>query len=138
MKTYTSLNLIQEDLKKGNISCISLVEYYLANITSKAHLNALVEVYEEEARNKALQIDQKIKNGTAGKLAGLIVSIKDVLSYTDHHLNGGSKILDGFVAQYTGTAVEKLLKEDAIIIGRNNCDEFAMGSSNENSAFGMF
>src|SRR5690606_2813209 len=72
----------------------------------------------------------------AGKLAGLVVALKDVLSHDRHPLQAGSKILDGFIAQYNGTAVQRLLDEDAIIIGRNNCDEFAMGSSNENSVFG--
>ncbi|MEQ9415085.1 MAG: Asp-tRNA(Asn)/Glu-tRNA(Gln) amidotransferase subunit GatA, partial [Cyclobacteriaceae bacterium] len=93
-------------------------------------------VYENEALKKASEVDQKIKNGTAGKLAGLVVGLKDVFSHTDHPLQASSKILDGFVAQYNATIVERLLNEDAIIIGRQNCDEFAMGSSNENSAFG--
>lgn len=136
MNTYTSLNLIQKDLKKGEISCTSLVEFYLSNIESKHYLNALLEVYSNEARAQALIIDKKIAKGTAGKLAGLVITIKDVLSHVGHKQSASSSILDGFEAQYTGTAVERLLNEDAIIIGRNNCDEFAMGSSNENSAFG--
>lgn len=136
MNTYTSLNLIQKDLKKGEISCTSLVEFYLSNIESKHYLNALLEVYSNEARAQALIIDKKISNGTAGKLAGLVITIKDVLSHVGHKQSAASSILEGFEAQYTGTAVERLLNEDAIIIGRNNCDEFAMGSSNENSAFG--
>jgi aspartyl-tRNA(Asn)/glutamyl-tRNA(Gln) amidotransferase subunit A len=93
-------------------------------------------VYGEEALSRAVQIDQKIKEGKAGKLAGLVVGLKDVLAYQDHPLQASSKILNGFISQYNGTAVQRLLDEDAIIIGRQNCDEFAMGSSNENSAFG--
>ena len=93
-------------------------------------------MYEEEALSQATTIDQKIKTGTAGKLAGLVVGLKDVLAYKDHPLQASSKILDGFISQYNATAVQRLLDEDAIIIGRQNCDEFAMGSSNENSAFG--
>jgi aspartyl-tRNA(Asn)/glutamyl-tRNA(Gln) amidotransferase subunit A len=93
-------------------------------------------VYEEEALTRAVAVDKKIKQGTAGKLAGLVVSLKDVLSHKDHPMQAASKILDGFLAQYNGTAVQRLLDEDAIIIGRTNCDEFGMGSSNENSAFG--
>lgn len=95
-----------------------------------------LDVYEKEARERALFVDSKIKHGTAGKLAGLVVGLKDVLSYKDHPLQASSKILNGYVCQYTATAVQRLLEEDAIIIGRQNCDEFAMGSSNENSAFG--
>ncbi len=108
----------------------------MANIDKKKHLNVFLTVYEKEAREKALQVDSKIQKGTAGKLAGLIVGLKDVLSYKDHPVQASSKILNGYVCQYTATAVQRLLDEDAIIIGRQNCDEFAMGSSNENSAFG--
>lgn len=95
-----------------------------------------LSVYGEEALNRAALVDKKISENKAGKLAGLVVGIKDVLAYQDHPLQASSKILDGFTAQFTATAVQKLLDEDAIIIGRQNCDEFAMGSSNENSAFG--
>jgi aspartyl-tRNA(Asn)/glutamyl-tRNA(Gln) amidotransferase subunit A len=136
LKKYTSLNLIQEDLKNGIITCSSLVDYYLKNIHEKKYLNALVEVYEIEAKNKAKEIDAKLKQGTAGKLAGMIVTLKDVLCHTDHTLQAGSKILNNFESQFNGTAVQKLLDQDVIVIGRNNCDEFAMGSSNENSSFG--
>jgi len=93
-------------------------------------------VYEDEALARAKEIDEKLKNGTAGKLAGLVVGLKDVISYKGHPLQAGSKILDSYISPYNATVVERLLKEDAIIIGRQNCDEFAMGSSNENSSFG--
>lgn len=118
------------------ITCRSLVAYYLTNIEANAHLNAFLEVYSEEALAKAEAIDQKLANGTAGKLAGLVIGLKDVLCYTDHKLQASSKILGDFESQFTGTAIQRLIEEDAIIIGRQNCDEFAMGSSNENSAFG--
>lgn len=108
----------------------------MTNIEKKKHLNVFLSVYDQEAREKALQVDHKIKNRTAGKLAGLVVGLKDVLSYKDHPVQASSKILDGFICQFTATAVQRLLDEDAIVIGRQNCDEFAMGSSNENSAFG--
>ncbi|MFO7257282.1 MAG: amidase family protein, partial [Bacteroidota bacterium] len=136
MHTHATLRDIQHELKRGTLSCKALVRQHLDIIHTHAHLNAFLSVYEEEALARAEQIDQKIKSNTAGKLAGLVVGIKDVLSYKDHPLQAGSRILDGFVAQYTATAVQRLLDEDAIIIGRQNCDEFAMGSSNENSAFG--
>lgn len=95
-----------------------------------------LSVFEEEALNRAEAIDKRISSNKAGKLAGLVVGIKDVLAYQDHPLQAASKILDGFTSQFTATAVQRLIDEDAIIIGRQNCDEFAMGSSNENSAFG--
>lgn len=136
MKTYATLRDIQHDLQQGILSTQDLVRYHLENIKKKAHLNAFLSVYEEEALIRAQEVDAKIKAGTAGKLAGLVVGLKDVLAYQDHPLQASSKILDGFISQFNGTAVQRLLDEDAIIIGRQNCDEFAMGSSNENSAFG--
>ena len=66
----------------------------------------------------------------------MIVAIKDNLCYENHFVTASSKILEGFKSNYSATAVERLLKEDAIIIGRVNCDEFAMGSTNKNSVYG--
>jgi aspartyl-tRNA(Asn)/glutamyl-tRNA(Gln) amidotransferase subunit A len=136
LKHYVDFFDIQKDLKEGTLTCVERVQFHLDNITRKQHLNAILSVYAEEALTRASEIDKKIKTGTAGKLAGLVVGLKDVLAYKDHPLQAGSKILDGFISQFNATAVQRLLNEDAIIIGRQNCDEFAMGSSNENSAFG--
>lgn len=136
MKHIGTLKKIQKQLNNGTLTCSALVSYYLRNIEEKAHLNAFVEVYADEARKRAEEIDQRIKDGTAGKLAGLVVGIKDVICYEDHAIQAASHILEGFESQFSATAVVRLLAEDAIIIGRNNCDEFAMGSSNENSWFG--
>ena len=136
MKTYATLREIQHDLQQGVLSTQDLVRYHLENIRKKAHLNAFLGVYEDEALMRATEVDKKIRAGKAGKLAGLVVGLKDVLAYKDHPLQASSKVLDGFISQFNGTAVQRLIDEDAIIIGRQNCDEFAMGSSNENSAFG--
>jgi aspartyl-tRNA(Asn)/glutamyl-tRNA(Gln) amidotransferase subunit A len=136
LKTYATFREIQNDLQRGAITCQDLVRHHLHHIHQKSHLNAFLDVYEEEALKRASEVDQKIKQGKAGKLAGLVVGLKDVLAYKDHPLQASSKILNGFISQYNATAVQKLLDEDAIVIGRQNCDEFAMGSSNENSAFG--
>ena len=134
---YTTLKSIQADLYAGEISCREMVEFYLKNIKEKNQkLNAFLSVYEEESLQKADEIDLKIKNNTAGKLAGMVLGIKDLLCYKDHLSQAGSKILDGFESQFNATAVQRVLDEDAIIIGRQNCDEFGMGSTNENSAFG--
>jgi aspartyl-tRNA(Asn)/glutamyl-tRNA(Gln) amidotransferase subunit A len=136
LRTYNSLKDIQYDIREGKTSCAQLVDFYISNIRQKAYLNAFLEVFEEDARNKALTIDQKIKVGQAGQLAGMVMAIKDVLCYENHRMQCSSRILDGFQSQFSATAIERLIREDAIIIGRTNCDEFAMGSSNENSAFG--
>lgn len=138
LKKYSSFADVQPDILSQKISCVTLVSYYLQNIELRnAELNVFTSVYAEEAQKQALLVDEKIKNGTQGKLAGLVVGIKDVLAYKNHPLQASSKILDGFISQFTATAVQKLLDEDAIIIGRQNCDEFAMGSSNENSVYGI-
>lgn len=136
MKRFDSLSEVRNEIQAGKLSCEQLVTYYLTNIEQKKHLNAFLEVYKEEALSAAKLVDQKIKAGTAGRLAGMVVGIKDVISHRGHGLQAASKILDGFQAQFNATAIDRLLQEDAIIIGRQNCDEFAMGSSNENSAFG--
>ena len=136
MENLNSFSEIRELLEEGKITCEALVNHYLENIQQNNHLNAFVEVYEEEARSQAKALDQKIREGNAGSLAGLVVAVKDVISHQGHDLNCGSDILKGFEAQFNATPVQRLLDEDAIIIGRTNCDEFGMGSSNENSAFG--
>jgi len=136
LKAYPDYPSLRHDLNAGLETCTHRVKYHLSQIRAKQHLNAFLEVYEDEALAQATAIDQKIKNGNAGKLAGLVVGLKDVLSYRGHTLQAGSKILAGYVASYNATAVQRLLEEDAIIIGRQNCDEFAMGSSNENPTFG--
>ncbi len=136
MEKYRSFDEIQFALKNGNSDCRSIVTYYLQNIQTKAHLNAFVEVYAHSALEKAAEVDLKIANGTAGKLAGMVIGIKDILNYEGHACTAGSKILEGYIAQFTATAVQRLLDEDAIVIGRLNCDEFGMGSSNEHSIHG--
>lgn len=136
MEKFISFDEIKKSLEKKEADCKAIVNHYLQNIKTKAHLNAFVEVYEESALKQAELVDQKIAEGKAGKLAGMVIGIKDVLCYTGHESNASSKILKGFESQFTTTAIQRLLDEDAIIIGRLNCDEFGMGSSNENSAHG--
>jgi aspartyl-tRNA(Asn)/glutamyl-tRNA(Gln) amidotransferase subunit A len=136
MTIYNSFKAVKQAISSGETNCLTLVKYYLKQIEVNKHLNVFLEVYTNEAIKQAETVDQKIKNGTAGRLAGMVIGLKDVLAYENHGLQASSKILNGFQSQFTATAVERILAEDAIIIGRQNCDEFAMGSSNENSAFG--
>jgi aspartyl-tRNA(Asn)/glutamyl-tRNA(Gln) amidotransferase subunit A len=133
---YTSLSQIQSDLKLGAISFTQLVKDYLYVINQKSSLNAFLEVYEKEALERAIIVEEKFNSGKAGKLAGMVIGLKDNIVYKNHKVSASSKILEGFESLYSATVVERLLAEDAIIIGRLNCDEFAMGASNENSAFG--
>ncbi len=135
MKQYRCLSDIKTNIIDGNINCVQLVNEYLNKI-KHSKSNSFIEVYKETALDQAKEIDQKITQNTAGKLAGMIIGIKDNISYKSHSLTASSAILENFEAIYSATVIEKLIAEDAIIIGRLNCDEFAMGSSNENSIYG--
>lgn len=136
MYSFRNISSLHNDLASGSISCTTLVDETLATIEQKKHLNIYLEVFAESAKAQAKAIDEKLKSGKAGKLAGVIVALKDNICYKNHKVSASSKILENFTSLYSSTVVERLLAEDAIIIGRCNCDEFAMGSSNENSAFG--
>ncbi len=136
MYVFKSIASLQNDLKQGNTNCKDLVVSSLASIEEKKHLNIFLETFNESALKQADLVDAKIKAGTAGRLAGVIVALKDNICYKNHKVSASSKILENFTSLYSSTVVERLLAEDAIIIGRTNCDEFAMGSSNENSAYG--
>jgi len=135
--TFHSIQDYHKALKDRTASAEEAVLYYLKEIEAQSHLNAFTQVYGDEALAKARILDQQRKAGQpAGKLHGVVIGLKDVLAYKDHPLTAASHILQDFVSIYHATVVEKLLAEEAIIIGHLNCDEFAMGSTNENSAYG--
>jgi len=121
---------------KKKCSCVDLVEYYLTKIEEHKELNAFLLTFPEEVKIAAQEVDKKIKVGEAGKLAGMIIALKDNLALKNKAVTCGSHILENFNSPYNATIVDRLLEEDAIIIGKTNMDEFAMGSSNENSYFG--
>ncbi|HAD96116.1 MAG TPA: Asp-tRNA(Asn)/Glu-tRNA(Gln) amidotransferase GatCAB subunit A [Cryomorphaceae bacterium] len=133
---FNTLTEVQEQLREGKLTCSALVEEHLKRIEENQHLNAFLEVFAHDARSRATVIDQKIKRGSSGKLAGMIIGIKDNICFKGHKVSASSRILEDFTSLYSSTVVDRLLNEDAIIIGRLNCDEFAMGSANEFSAFG--
>ncbi len=132
---YGTISEIKEALRSGE-SALSITESYLKRIKEFQHLNAFIEVFEENALCQAKDVDAKIANGTAGKLAGCVVAIKDNICFKGHRVTASSKILDGFESLFTATALQRLIDQDVIVIGRLNCDEFAMGSSNETSVYG--
>ena len=137
MFDFTSIEQYHAQLQEGNTTCLQAVEFYLQRIHLAAQLNAFVEIYPDEAIQKAKELDEKRKaNNPIGKLHGVIIGLKDVICHKGHNVSASSNILKNFTAVYSATAVKKLLAEEAIIIGSCNCDEFAMGSSNENSAYG--
>ena len=135
MNIPESLTDIQERLIKKEISLVQICQEYIKRIKSSTS-NAFIEVFEEEALSKAEEIQKKVIDNNFGLLTGIFVGLKDNICYKDHKLTASSKMLEGFKSLFSATAVEKILNEDAIILGRLNCDEFAMGSSNENSIYG--
>lgn len=137
MKKYTSLIEIQGKLTHKTLNLQELLSYYFEQIKINQHLNAFNEVFFDSATKQANLVQQKIDNGTQGKLAGMVIGIKDNICYKDHKVTASSKMLANFVSPYSSTVVNRLLQEDAIIIGSLNCDEFAMGGSNETSYFGV-
>lgn len=133
---YKSLAETRKAISSGQTTIESLTRYYLEQIAEKASLNAFLEVFEQDALEQARLADRKLAEGRAGKLSGMVIGIKDVLCYKGHKVTASSRILENFESLHTATVVQRLIDEDAVIIGRLNCDEFAMGSSNENSAYG--
>jgi len=137
MFIFRNINQYHQELTANNTTCVDVVKYYLQQIDAHKKLNAFTEVFAAEALQQATMLDEKRKAGEPlRKLHGVVIAIKDVLCYKDHTVTAASKMLGGFKSLYTATAVQRLLDEDAIIIGNCNCDEFAMGSSNENSVYG--
>lgn len=135
MKNFRNFSEVKAALDQGQFSVSDLVQYYLSKISENQHLNAFVEVF-ENASQCANLVDDKLRKGSAGKLAGMVIGVKDVIAVQNQNLTAGSRILSGFKSPSHATVIQRLVDEDAIIIGRQNCDEFAMGSSSESSCFG--
>ncbi|MBE5734937.1 MAG: Asp-tRNA(Asn)/Glu-tRNA(Gln) amidotransferase subunit GatA [Clostridiales bacterium] len=127
---------IREKIIQKELTCVEVVSAFLAQIEKCKEYNALLEVF-DDAMDLAREMDKKVSEGFSGKLAGVPVVIKDNILYKGKIMSCASKLLENYVAQYNSTVVDRMLEEGAIIIGRANMDEFAMGSSTENSAFGV-
>lgn len=137
MFRYSSIKDYHNALQNGQTTCVEAVRFYVDAIERDTYLNAWIEVYAQEALERAAQLDLHIANGLPLlPMHGVVTGLKDVISYQHHALSAASKMLQPFTAIYHATAVQKLLDAGAIILGRQNCDEFAMGSSNEHSAYG--
>ena len=137
MFSFTTITEYHKNLQINSYCVVDAVNFYLDNIQKNKHLNAFIEIYKEEALQKAALLDAQTNTGTPlKKLHGVVIAIKDVICYKNHSVTAASKILKDFKSLYTATALQFLLDEDAIIIGNCNCDEFAMGSTNENSTYG--
>jgi aspartyl-tRNA(Asn)/glutamyl-tRNA(Gln) amidotransferase subunit A len=132
---YDGLSAIQA-VKAGEISCLGITQWFIQKAKSDQDLNAWMDVFEESALARAQSIDDRLNSGEYIPLAGMVIGIKDVLCYAEHPVSAGSQILKGFNSLFTATSVQRLLDAGVIVLGRLNCDEFAMGSSNENSSYG--
>lgn len=133
MMSYTHFRSLRE---AGETSCTQTVQSLLSSIEERTELNAFLAVNTEDALRSAEQSDQRFQNGTARPLEGMVVALKDNLSLKGLPMTCGSKILQNFSPVFNATVVERLRENGALFIGKTNMDEFAMGSSNENSAFG--
>ncbi len=129
---------ITEKIKGKEAKAIEVIQSVLERINAVDHqINGFISIFDREAIKRANQIDEKIKNGEPiGRLAGVPIAIKDNISIQNKLTTCASKMLEKYRPQYNATIIDKLLKEDAIIIGKTNMDEFAMGSSTETSYFG--
>jgi len=133
---HTTYGVTRSRLEAGETTCEQITGGYLDAIAERRRLNAFLSVFREAALERARLVDRKFAAGTAGPLAGMVVALKDVLCVKQQRVTCASRILKDFVALYDATVVERLEAADAILIGKTNLDEFAMGSSTENSAFG--
>lgn len=136
LKTLT-IEKVHEDLKNKKFTCKELVQEYLKVIKEKnKELNAYLEIY-DDVLDQAEKAQKMFENGTVTILTGIPFAIKDNILFEGHKASAGSKILENYVAVYDSTVVQELKKQGAILIGRTNMDEFAMGSSTQTSAFGV-
>lgn len=137
MFSFSSIAAFHSALQQKQTDCAEAVRYYLQKISENQNLNAFIEIYEDEALQRAIGLDKERQEGKPlGALHGVVIALKDVICYEGHRVTAASGILRDFISPYSATAVRKLMDAGAIIIGNCNCDEFAMGSSNENSVYG--
>lgn len=128
---------IQDELSSGTLSMPEIVDQYICTIKEKnGTVNSIIYFDEDSVRKQAEDIQKKIDAGTAGNLAGAVVAIKDLICEKGKKVTCSSNILRNFESVYDATVVENMAAEDALFIGRANMDEFAMGSSTENTIYG--
>ncbi|MGH1540920.1 MAG: Asp-tRNA(Asn)/Glu-tRNA(Gln) amidotransferase subunit GatA [Arenicella sp.] len=133
--TLHTLNGLQQQLTAKSISSVELTTDYLQKIAA-SQINAFISVNTDQAHKQAELADQQLANNTGHELTGIPMAHKDVFCTKNSLTTCGSKMLENFVAPYNATVVEKLNQAGVVTLGKTNMDEFAMGSSNENSYFG--
>ena len=136
MSHRLTFDATRRELESGETSVERVTAEFLNAVEAGKRLNAFLNVFRDQAMEQARAVDRKIAAGEGGPLAGMVVALKDVLCVEGEKTTCGSKMLEDFVSLYDATAVARLRAADAVLIGKTNMDEFAMGSSTENSAFG--
>ena len=126
----------RKEYENGSLTPTQKTQEFLKRIEENRDINAFITICNEIALEQAAESDQRFQEGNPRKLEGMIVAVKDNISTKGIRTTCASKILGDYDPVYDATSVERLRSEGAIIIGKTNMDEFAMGSSNENSAFG--
>ncbi|HEX6493981.1 MAG TPA: amidase, partial [Acidobacteriaceae bacterium] len=137
--TAMTLRELGQSVISGELKAAELVNGYLERIAARdSEINAYLSVDSEGALRTAEDLDAAARRGDPlGPLAGVPMGIKDVIAMEGMPATAGSRILEGYKPPYTATAVRRLKEAGAVVLGKINCDEFAMGSSNENSAYGV-
>jgi len=133
---HTTFDTVRRSIDAGDTSVERITRECLETIEKGKRLNAFLSVFEQQALEQARAVDRRLSAGNAGKLAGMVIAVKDVLCMKDERVTCGSKILEEYVSPYDATVIGRLRAEDAVFVGKTNLDEFAMGSSTENSAYG--
>ena len=131
-----SLSLLREHLSNKKISCVQLCRKLINRIENSKNLNAFLDFKPEKVIKEANNIDKQINDGEKKPLLGIPIAHKDIFVTKDYITTAGSKMLENYISPFDATVVAKLKDAGAITLGKLNCDEFAMGSSNENSFFG--
>lgn len=136
--SFSSYGELRAKLESKAVKVTDVVKHYLSQIEKfQPSTNAFTAVFNERALQRAEALDQKLSEGNAlGKLFGLPIAVKDNIAIKNEKLTCASKILSNFESIYDATVIDRLMDEDAVILGKLNMDEFAMGSSSENSFFG--
>jgi len=123
-------------VREGHTTCEEIASEAVERIRREDTYNIFLDLYGPECIERAKEIDHRVRAGKAGSLAGCVIAIKDNMCIKGKKVTCGSHILENYVSPYNATVIEKLEGADAVIVGKTNMDEFAMGSSTENSSFG--
>lgn len=134
--TFQSVAALSRALQNREVSAVELAEHYLARIESHKALNAFLDVRPEATLEEAQAADRRIAEGTAGPLTGIPIAHKDIFVTRKWASTAASRMLEGYMSPFDATVVRQLADAGMVCLGKLNCDEFAMGSGNENSAFG--